>query len=291
MQEQTTLRPGCKINTYLEILHRRSDGYHELISLFHPLSRPSDTLYVSSLHSGGGLNLTCSRPELENGDNILHSAYQAFAAASGFRPDLRVHLEKEVPVGSGLGGASANAAALLKYMNACLEPRHRLEEKGLARTAARVGSDVPFFLLGETARVTGAGERVERAASASLQGKEGLLVVCPHIGVSTAWAYQAFDGAAGSGRTEFFPSLLTREGKKDTDFARSAGQVWFNAFEEVVFCSYPELRSLKHGLLKTGARAATLSGSGSAIAVFADKALPDCVRWLERNSLPYFVAA
>jgi len=289
MQEAAvSVATGAKINICLEILGVRNDGYHELRSLFAPVAHPSDTLHLSPLPRSGGLALSCSDPELEGTTNILHKAYEAFAAATGERPGVEVFLEKGIPAGSGLGGASADAAALLGYLNGQLLSEARLEYRELLPVAASVGSDVPFFLMNRTAWVTGAGERVASAeAEPSL---EGLVIVCPDIVVSTAWAYREYDRwmARGEGLES-----LTSQRKAFKDYFCSSGQLWRNDFEAVILPAYPELRSLKYRLFQLGARAVTLNGSGSSLtALFPTSAAVErCQGFLEQHGLAHYFAA
>jgi len=289
MQEAaTSVTTGAKINICLEILGLRSDGYHELRSLFAPVARPSDTLHLSLLSRSGGLTLSCSVPELAGETNILYKAYEAFAGATGERPGVEVFLKKGIPAGSGLGGASADAAALLSYLNEQLPSEARLDYDELLPVAASVGSDVPFFLMNRTAWVTGAGEEVTAAeAGPSL---EGLVIVCPDIVVSTAWAYREYDRwmARGGGLVS-----LTRQRKGFKDCFCSSGQLWRNDFEAVVLPAYPELRSLKYRLCQLGARAVALNGSGSSLtALFpTSEVLERCQRFLQQNGVVHYFAA
>ncbi|MCF8030161.1 MAG: 4-(cytidine 5'-diphospho)-2-C-methyl-D-erythritol kinase [Desulfohalobiaceae bacterium] len=290
MQEEAVIETGAKINICLRILGLRSDGYHELRSLFAPVASPSDTLYMRPLASGGGLALSCSLPELEDKENILYRAYESFATATGERPGLEVYLEKGVPVGSGLGGGSADAAALLTYLNLSLTRESRLGPEPLQRLAASVGSDVPFFLLGKPAWVTGAGETVSPIGAAL--PLTGLLIVCPRVSVSTAWAYRELDKWGGNGGG-WGNGSLTRGKKGSKEHFYSPGQLWHNDFETVVFPYFPELRSLKYALLQVGARAVILNGSGGSMsAIFGSKsAVERCQRWLDQNRVPHFIAA
>jgi 4-diphosphocytidyl-2-C-methyl-D-erythritol kinase len=289
MQEAgVSVATGAKINICLEILGLRKDGYHELRSLFAPVAHPSDTLHLSPLARGGGLALSCSVSELEGKTNILHKAYEAFVAATGERPGVEVFLDKGIPAGSGLGGASADAAALLGYLNGQIPSVERLEYRELLPVAASVGSDVPFFLMNRTAWVTGAGEKVSAVeAEPSL---EGLVIVCPDIAVSTAWAYREYDRWMAPGEAR---ESLTRQRKAFKDCFCSSGQLWRNDFEAVVLPAYPELRSLKYRLLQLGARAVALNGSGSSLtALFPTSAtLERCQRFLEQNGVAHYFAA
>lgn len=260
--EKQVVRTGCKANVFLDILRRLPDGMHELESLFLPLEEPSDALHVEAAPPGSGLRLTCSSPELATQENILYKTYDRFGLATDFRPDLAVHLEKNVPWGSGLGGASADAAALISVLAAlCREAGGRPPEgRNLEAMAAGIGADVPFFLHCRPSWVQGTGD-ILAPAGAEYPGMT-VLVACPRFRISTAEAYRAWD-AAGS-------ESLTRPGLGfKSAFCRS-GQVWWNAFEGVLAGTYPEIGCIKRLLLEHGAKAAVMSGSGSAMVALFD---------------------
>ena len=146
--ETAALRIGCKVNLTLRITGVR----HELDTVFLPLDEPSDTLRLA-LRPGGGLALHCAEPGIDPENNTLTKAYRLFAEASGFRPGVEAVLEKGIPHGAGLGGGSADAAALLGWLNArAPEPLPLPELVGLA---ARIGADVPFFLYNVPCRASG----------------------------------------------------------------------------------------------------------------------------------------
>lgn len=266
--EPVVLRAGSKANLYLEILGRRSDGLHEIESLFIPLQQPSDALHIEPAEAGSGFALSCSHPELAGGENILCSTYARYGRQTGCWPDLHLHLVKGIPYGSGLGGASSDAAAFLMYLHEQTEPCKRLPFAQLLELAASLGSDVPFFLGNIPAWVTGAGESVD-AVALDLRGWQ-ILVVCPDTRVSTAWAYRVWDA--------FHPELsqqgsrsLTNDAFRYKEAFCSQGQVWRNGFEMPIFHELPALGSFKEALLLGGARAAVLSGSGaSMVALFKD---------------------
>ncbi|MEF8888659.1 MAG: hypothetical protein V5A14_01295 [Desulfohalobiaceae bacterium] len=173
-------------------------------------------------------------------------------------------------------------------MNRQLFSGARLKYRELLPVAASVGSDVPFFLMNRTSWVTGAGEKVTAVeAEPSL---EGLVIVCPDIVVSTAWAYREYDRWMARGeRLE----SLTRQRKAFKDCFCSNGQLWRNDFESVVLPAYPELRSLKYRLFQLGARAVALNGSGSSLtALFPTSATVDrCQGFLEQYGLAHYFAA
>ena len=152
--EMAALRIGCKVNLTLRITGVRPNGWHELDTVFLPLAEPSDTLRLA-LRPGGGLALHCAEAGIDPENNTLTKAYRLFAEASGFRPGVDAVLEKGIPHGAGLGGGSADAAALLGWLNArAPEPLPLPELVGLA---ARIGADVPFFLYNVPCRASGIG--------------------------------------------------------------------------------------------------------------------------------------
>lgn len=303
---RVTLRSGCKINLALRIVGQRPDGRHDLDTLFFPLPEPFDELTLdwladASFEETGGraFTLECAAPDIDLERNTLTKAYDLFAGASGFSPRLRASLRKGVPSGAGLGGGSADAAALLLWLNdAAKSAGLQLPPSELAGVAAGVGADVPFFLHNTPCHAAGTGELLTPCDPVRELGLHGraLVLVCPHVHVSTAWAYAAFDAWAASrggakpepakgqdqkqGRgfrgvypekasraltcdpeTSIEPSSRTGKGQWQHD-----GVFWLeNSFEPPVFAAYPELGLFKARLLREGAGAVVMSGSGASI--------------------------
>lgn len=253
-----SLRAGCKANLSLRITGVREDGYHTLDSLFWPLDEPHDTLCCEP-GDEEGVTVTCRVPGIDPLRNTLTKAYAALAAATGFAPRLRVNLEKGIPHGAGLGGGSADAAALLIWLNA-LAPLP-LDAPALADVALRVGADVPFFLRSVPCRVRGVGERITPCEASALRGLR-LVLACPPIQVSTVWAYKAWDTAR---ERNFSSQILTSPGGEAKDSFLCPRQL-VNDFERPVFAAYPALRTIKEDMLRHGAAAAILSGSGASLA-------------------------
>lgn len=253
------LHVGCKINLSLRITGVRADGYHELDSLFYPLPEPHDTLHIRE-SAVPGLTLECPGVNIDPRRNTVTKAYTAYTSATGFSPALHVVLEKGIPQGAGLGGGSADAGALLRLLNAWAPAP--LQEAALVDVAASVGADVPFFLRNTPCRIRGIGEHMVPWEPA-LSGLH-LLLVCPDVHISTPWAYAAWDRRRAQ---KNIPQGLTTSdvGAKGWDSCR----MWLaNAFEAAVFPEHPALRVLKETLLRNGAAAAVMSGSGASLAAF-----------------------
>ncbi len=292
-----TVSSGCKVNLYLRITGKRPDGYHELDSLFWPLKDPSDTLTftlspASSSHEEKKkdalpLHFSCSDQTIHPAKNTVTTAYRLFSQKTGFSPALHIHLEKQVPSGAGLGGGSANAAAVLRYLNT--RAPVPLSEKELAHLALNTGADVPFFLHDCPCRVRGIGEDILPLATNLLQGWT-LLLLCPDIHVATSWAYAAWDAASPSSSPPLSPwefSDTEREAEHNSEEKEASAHLTssasvdkrtnlhrvccYNDFEESVFAAFPKLRTYKEELLRLGAQAAVMSGSGSSlVALFRD---------------------
>lgn len=147
------LESHAKINIGLDILGRRKDGFHELRSIFQEI-RWGDKIHISKADKG--IHFTCDKPGLENDDNLCVHAARKLLNES--KAGIRIHLEKQIPTGAGLGGGSSNAAAVLVAVNSLYNMR--LSKKDLADVGAQIGSDIPFFIYGKTALVGGRGEAI-----------------------------------------------------------------------------------------------------------------------------------
>lgn len=258
---------GCKVNLGLRITGVRPDGYHEIDSLFYPLSRPCDQLKLRITETPG-IVVRCEGPAsatLDESDNTLTRAYAAFAAAvASPMPGLEVRLRKGIPSGAGLGGGSSDAAALLRWLNS--RTTTPLDAQALAAVALSVGADVPFFLHEGPCRVRGIGEIVEPVRP-HLSGLR-LVLVCPGIHVSTPRAFADYDAHMASVGGSESQNNLTRDQSKANGTFLSRGRFdadLDNDLETVVFARHPELADIKATLLRCGAAAASMSGSGSSI--------------------------
>src|SRR5512139_412816 len=149
------IRPSpCKVNLLLNILGRRDDGFHELETVLHPVPVADE---LSFTRSGSGIQLRCSEPSLPvDSGNLVHRAAAAFLSRAQLREGVSIHLEKRLPLASGLGGGSSNAANTLLGLNELFA--QPLNSDQLRELATVLGSDVPFFLQDKPARATGRGE-------------------------------------------------------------------------------------------------------------------------------------
>src|SRR6185503_17750163 len=165
----------CKVNLLLNILGRRADGFHELETVMHPVN-VCDRL--SFERGGRGVALTCSDASLPtDSGNLVHRAATAFLEAAQINDGVRVYLEKRIPVAAGLGGGSGNAATTLLGLNELFGSP--LSAGQLQELAARLGSDVPFFLQDQPALATGRGERIQPLAPFPALSEAAFLLIHP----------------------------------------------------------------------------------------------------------------
>ena len=263
-----TLRAPCKVNLVLDITDVLDNGYHELRTLFWPLPEPCDTLEIHPLPPGQHCRLHVTGIAVPEKGNLVVEAWRKFALATGYEPSILVKLDKRIPVGAGLGGGSSDAAAMLRWLNGQAGLRG-LPEAGLRKLATELGADVPFFLLGRPAWAEGIGEKLAEA-NVNLSGYT-LLLACPEVHVSTKWAYAQWDRIhAEKDEKDRGPrtgeGFLTWPAGDSNEPSSVSPLVLRNAFETAVFPAFPELRELKEHLLRHGAAAAVLSGSGASVA-------------------------
>ncbi|MCL1889550.1 MAG: 4-(cytidine 5'-diphospho)-2-C-methyl-D-erythritol kinase [Desulfovibrionaceae bacterium] len=266
----TLLKSGCKINLFLEITGRRTDGYHSLNSWIMPLDEPHDEITIQTgNNAGASCQVSCRETGLDPLDNTLTKAYALFEQNVAPLPPLRIELRKGVPIGAGLGGGSANAGCFLLFCNSLSRKlgQKALEGDELLKLAAGVGADVPFFIMNTPARVSGMGEKLAPDLSPLLP-LEGmiLLLVCPELRISTAWAYAAWDKMQNNP-----PCGLTIDPSRYRN-KPALNCSLYNSLEKPVFAEYPQLAAIKNELLEAGAEFALMSGSGSSIfGIFADQ--------------------
>jgi 4-diphosphocytidyl-2-C-methyl-D-erythritol kinase len=253
------LRALAKINLDLRVLGKRPDGFHELRTIFQTISL-ADTLEIAFTPARKtAIELTDA---LNIADNLVLRAARMVMDALRATGKIEMRLTKRIPMGAGLGGGSSDAAAVLLALPALAGRALPLPK--LSNIAEQLGSDVPFFLLGGTAAGIGRGSELFPLPDSPPQS--GLLVA-PGIHVNTAQAYRDLSPRLTTelqqNKIFSFQSLTW-----DTGALTSAR----NDFEAVVFEQHPKLATLKRRLVRAGATAAMMSGSGSALyGLFRDR--------------------
>ncbi|MEE2876262.1 MAG: 4-(cytidine 5'-diphospho)-2-C-methyl-D-erythritol kinase [Candidatus Neomarinimicrobiota bacterium] len=258
----------AKINIGLKITGQREDGYHTLETIFQEISLTDEiTLDIGV----GESTFTSSDPSLPlDGTNLCMKAVKAVEREVDHELGVSVHLEKRIPVAAGLGGGSSDAAAVLKGLNTLFDLK--LSPDRMKAVAVSLGADVPFFLDGGCQYATGIGDQL---VPVTLPPIGVVLLVLPPERVSTKWAYGEVKNALSCGFSSGnFPAPLGSRISWD-----SAGVLFENDFESLVFQTYPEVGDLKRRLISAGADFASLSGSGSTVfGIFEDHVVAEHAR-------------
>ncbi|HEV2169723.1 MAG TPA: 4-(cytidine 5'-diphospho)-2-C-methyl-D-erythritol kinase, partial [Candidatus Binatus sp.] len=256
-------RACAKINLFLRVTGRRADGYHELDSVFLPISLADEIRLEIRKADEPSVAVKCNIAELGRiQQNIAVRAARSFMSEFELAAEVLIDLEKRIPLGAGLGGGSSDAATVLCMMAAGAQLTDDEAMGRLRRIALALGADVPFFLDPRPSRVTGIGERI--AAIGGVPSMPLVLAV-PPFEVSTAAIFGQLkpDGWSGAApdsdiaaivRGDISPGLLV------------------NDLATVAMTQFPEIRRLKGLLEDSGARAAQMSGSGGAVFGIFDSA-------------------
>ncbi len=280
--------PNIKINLGLNIIEKRPDGFHNLMSVFYPVKNVFDVLEVvkdeenqlhgelvdAVAHSGkaiqpadinyiqyGKIKLAITGLDIpgDSADNLLVKAYNLINADYGLAP-VKVHLHKVIPTGAGLGGGSADAAFFINTLNEVLEIGLAWGEKH--HYAKQLGSDCSFFITNRPAFCFERGDQFE-GIDLDLSGWN-LVLVKPAVHVSTADAYAGITPKAAIQSPEDIVALPVEQWKDKL----------VNDFEETVFAKHPEIAEIKSKLYTMGATYACMSGSGATVFALFENA-PD----------------
>jgi 4-diphosphocytidyl-2-C-methyl-D-erythritol kinase len=257
----------AKINLSLLVLGRRSDGFHDLETTITSVSL-ADVLEVEK--QPRWIDFSCDDPALPSGeDNLVVRAAKAFFEATRIQSGVAIKLQKRIPHGAGLGGGSSDAASILLALNALFETQ--LPREALAKMAATIGSDVPFFIFESAAICRGRGEIV---LPFEFHRRIPLLLLKPAFAVATAWAYSRWQRSREIPGVSYVSQTF-------------AGLSLVNDLERAVFEKFVFLAELKGWLLRQPeVGAALMSGSGSTMfAVLRENADADLLGQRARAEL------
>jgi 4-diphosphocytidyl-2-C-methyl-D-erythritol kinase len=246
-----SLRAPAKINWFLSVLGRRSDGYHDIVSPMQCVS----LFDVLDFEESDGIELE-SEMDIPVEENLVYRAAVLLREHVSYQGGVRITLKKEIPSAAGLGGGSSDAAFTLMGLNRLWGLRKTREE--LMGLAAELGSDVPFFINGPFALIEGRGERVSRLVAQSLLT---VLLVNPGVPVSTAWAYGRYEPELTKKKVDIKLFCRALAGK---DFP-SLRRMIFNDLEGPVTGRYPVVARIREELNANGAVVSCMSGSGSTV--------------------------
>jgi len=237
--------PNAKINLGLNILRKRDDGYHEISSVFYPVKECVDILEIIKSDT---FEFTKSGIEIPDGENLCAKAWKLLHTDFGIE-NVNIHLHKQIAIGAGLGGGSADGSFTLKSLNELFDLN--LNNKELEKYALLLGADCPFFIDNTPKLVEGIGEKMT-SLDLDLSDYE-IRFINPEIHISTKEAFSVVVPQKPELLVEEIIELPTKEwnGKLKNDF------------EDSVFEKYPQLEKIKEDLYNEGAVYASMSGSGS----------------------------
>lgn len=245
----------AKLNLGLKVGAKRPDGYHDIVSVMQTVSL-ADQVEMEPVGDGISLEVVGAQLPTDDGNLAFQAARllkERFQVPNG----VHIRLIKNIPLAAGLAGGSADAAAVLYGLNELW--RLNLPVSNLVQLAADIGSDVPFALVGGTGLARGRGEIVSSLPSLPCCY---LVLACPPVAVSTAWAYNELDRNLVDPQPVDINRLLVALEKGDLiQIAASLA----NSFEPVVKARFPVVKEIKKGLLTAGAVAALMSGSGPTV--------------------------
>lgn len=256
------LKVPAKINLYLEILGKRENGYHEIRSVVVPVSlydvvalEKTDSVIETTVETSKSLiGETMHLPEPK--DNLVTKAAVFFREQTGYSGGVRIRLEKNIPVGSGLGGGSSDAAAVLIGLNMLWQTG--IPKEDLMAIGSQLGCDIPAMIHGGAVCVEGFGEKVTPIPVIS---EWWMVIANPGFNVSTRDIYLMYSSALTSIPLPISSMVSAlREGNVE-----AAAQGLFNGLQKTVFRKYPLIEMVAEGLGKVGAIEVSLSGSGAAV--------------------------
>jgi len=243
LNSKFNVKTYAKLNLSLIVYRARADHYHPICSIFQNISL-ADNLKICLIPEKK-LQLTSNNPLVPlDENNILFKVYNE--VKEKFDSGFKIDIQKEIPIGGGVGGGSSNAAGFISFLNEVMRLNFTKEE--LTKLALKTGADVSFFLFGKgTALVSGIGEIVEPIAKGSTAY---FLLINPNIPISTNLVYKKFDDLKNIPEFKKIPAYLKTK------------QIGKNSLAEVVFNSFPEMANLKEQISGYGLKL-LLSGSGS----------------------------
>lgn len=273
MKEFIERKAFAKINLFLDITGKRADGYHELNNVMQKIGL-CDNVKIS-VKSGKDISVICSDPQIPCDEkNIAFKAAKAYLEQSGIQAEINLEIEKKIPLMAGLGGSSADGAAVLGGLN---EIFGTFDNEALEKIGAQLGADVPFCLRGGTALCEGIGDKMTNLNDFH----RFFVIVQPKFKCNTAAAYKLYDRSKkiSGGNLNAFLNNMNENPKR---------QRLFNVFEEI----YQDERiyEIKKRLVKNGAGASLMSGSGSAVYGIFDNET-DALKAAEKMNYPFVCTA
>lgn len=242
--------PNAKINLGLNIVEKRADGYHNLETVFYPIQINDIVEIVTNTELKLSFTSTGLSVNVDDVNNLCVKAFNLLNKDFDL-PFVKIHLHKQIPMGAGLGGGSADAAFVLQALNNKFNLQ--ISENKMIDYALQLGSDCPFFVINKSCFATSRGEKLEKLTLDLHQYK--ILIINPGIHISTAIA---------------FSKIIPQKTKKSVyEIISNPLETWkdnlVNDFENSVFNDFPTIQNIKNYLYTQGAIYASMSGTGSTV--------------------------
>ncbi|MGZ3594275.1 MAG: 4-(cytidine 5'-diphospho)-2-C-methyl-D-erythritol kinase [Syntrophales bacterium] len=247
----------AKVNLYLRVLGKRSDGFHDISTLMQRISLYDELIFTRTDH---GIRLSCPGSTIpEDNNNIVYRAADALLSRLPHPPGIHITIRKRIPVGAGLGGGSSNAATALVTLNELMDFHYNTDD--LMKIGAKLGADVPFFIFGRTAWASGIGDRLRIAENIP---PLWFVLINPGFEISTKAVYESLNLRLTKRVVNYkCPVLCTVD-----EIVKGL----HNDLELVTLVLHPILRYFKNILVQNGALGALMSGSGPTVmGIFMDE--------------------
>lgn len=257
--EELIMESYGKINLALDVLYKRNDGYHEINSVIQQIDL-KDTLVFSEYKSGIIIESNNTEMPLDS-NNLIYKAWEKLKDTTGINKGIRIKVDKQIPIAAGLAGGSSNGAVTLKALNILWDLNLSLEE--LMNIGRTLGADIPFCIMGGTAKAQGIGEKLSKLKPFK---DKYILLGNPSIGISAAYAYSRLD--LNDDRIDI-DGLISNMEANDLE---AVAEGMKNVMEKPIIEDYPIIQEIKDIMIKHGSLGALMSGSGSTVfGLFDDK--------------------
>jgi 4-diphosphocytidyl-2-C-methyl-D-erythritol kinase len=257
--KELRLNAYAKINLSLDVLARRDDGYHDIETVMHTIEL-HDTLILRE--TGAGISVRCDQKSVPTDvQNVVFRTAQLLQETYALQRDIEIEIQKRIPTAAGLGGGSSDAAVALLGLAQLW--KLRIDQQKLMELAAKLGSDVPFFLVGGAAIATGRGDKVDFLRTLPTTW---IVLACPAIEVATAWAYGKLNLGEIGARPDTSGLVAALRSGDVSGVARRL----VNVFEPLIASHHPEVAAAKARLLANKALGAGLTGTGPVVFALFD---------------------
>ncbi len=255
--EKIEIKAPCKINLGLKVIRKRPDGYHDIETIFYPINLFDQVTIEPSSSFSFVTNNNFLKTET---NNSVITAIKKLEVLTGKKLNAKIYLEKNIPVGAGLGGGSSDGSAALIALDSLFNLH--LSKDEIKKIALEIGSDTPFFLNPKPSFAESRGEVLKEI---NLKIESPILLVNPGIHISTKWAYESLSIESKEINHLEYKDLLSKNWKELRNHLT-------NDFEEIVFNKYPEIKKIKDKLYESGALFSLMTGSGSTVfGIFPDE--------------------